>query len=413
MSDKPEGMLSPYRVLDLTDEQGLMAGKLMGDMGADVIKIERPGGDAARSIGPFYKDEPDPEHSLFWWAMNTSKRGVTLDIEKADGKALFLEMVKKADFVIESFPLAYMDRLGLGYKDLEKVNPGIIMVSITPFGQFGPYKDFKGSDLVEWAMGCGNYMRTMGDLDRPPIRISHHSQCYYHAGTEAVVGALVALYHRRSTGEGQHVDISIQDVMNFLTAVNYDMNRVRGVRGMRLIPVRVTHIWPCKDGYVMWSYTGGPNAVRHSVPLVKWMASEGMADEWLQNFDWAKFSHYNTTQEIIDNMEAQTIAFFKTKTKAQIMEGAVRFRIMLYALATAKDVVESPQLAARDFWQDVPHPELETAIRYPGRWANNSLTPPVIGNRAPLVGEHNHMVYEQELGLSRQEMRRLKRAKVI
>jgi crotonobetainyl-CoA:carnitine CoA-transferase CaiB-like acyl-CoA transferase len=412
MTGQVEGMLSPYRVLDLTDEKGLMCGKLMADMGADVIKIEKPGGDAARNIGPFYKNEKDPEHSLFWWALNTSKRGITLDIEKPAGRELFKKLVAKADFVIESYPVGHMAGLGLGYNDLEKINPRLIMVSITPFGQFGPYKGFKGPDIVEWAMGAGSYMRTMGDLDRPPIRIGH-PQCYYHAGTEAVVGALVALYHRNSTGEGQQVDVSIQDVMNFLTAVDYDLNKTRRVRGLTRFAVKVRHIWPCKDGYVMWSYTGGPNAKRHSIPLVNWMASEGMADDWLRNFDWQNFSHYNTTQEIIDNMERQTIAFFETKTKAQIMEGAVKFRIMLYALATSKDVSESPQLVARGFWQEVPHTELNTTITYPGKWANNSLTPPRIFRRAPLIGEHNRAIFRQELGLSTREYQRLKRSKVV
>ena len=127
--NKAEGMLSPYRVLDLTDEKGLLCGKLLGDLGADVIKIEKPGGDQARSIGPFYHDEPDPEKSLFWFAFNTSKRGITLDIETTDGREIFKKLVKTADFVIESFAPGYLDSLGLGYSYLEQINPQIIMVS--------------------------------------------------------------------------------------------------------------------------------------------------------------------------------------------------------------------------------------------------------------------------------------------
>ena len=143
MAEKQETMLSPYRVLDLTDEKGLLCGKILGDLGADVIKIERPGGDPARNIGPFYHDEPDPEKSLFWFALNTSKRGITLDIEKADGKEIFKKLVKSADFVIESFAPGYLDKLGLGYSELERLNPGIIMVSITPFGQTGPMRTIR------------------------------------------------------------------------------------------------------------------------------------------------------------------------------------------------------------------------------------------------------------------------------
>ncbi|GAJ12047.1 unnamed protein product, partial [marine sediment metagenome] len=207
--EKTEGALSPCRVLDITDEKGLYCGKLLGDLGADVIKIERPGGDPARRIGPFYHDEPDPERSLFWFALNTSKRGITLDIESADGQEILKKLVKSADFVIESFPPGYLDKLGLSYSALEKLNPGIIMVSITPFGQTGPYKDYKAPDIVAWAMGGQTYL--YGDPDRPPVRISHHSHAYLHAAAEAAVGAMMALYHREMTGEGQQVDISIQE----------------------------------------------------------------------------------------------------------------------------------------------------------------------------------------------------------
>jgi crotonobetainyl-CoA:carnitine CoA-transferase CaiB-like acyl-CoA transferase len=203
-----QGMLSPYRVLDLTDEKGLLCGKLLGDLGADVIKIERPGGDPARHIGPFYHDEVDPEKSLFWFAFNSSKRGITLDIESPDGQDIFKRLVKGADFVIESFPPGYMDNLGLGYKALEALNPAVIMVSITPFGQTGPYKDFKTSDIAAWAMGGQMYL--LGEEDRPPIRISHHSQAYLHASCEAAVGATLALSYRTMTGKGQQVDVSVQ-----------------------------------------------------------------------------------------------------------------------------------------------------------------------------------------------------------
>src|ERR1035437_9027894 len=126
MADNGTTMLGPYRVLDLTDEKGLLCGKILGDLGADVIKIERPGGDSARKLGPFYHDDPDPEKSLFWFALNTSKRGITLNLETADGREIFKKLIKSADFVIESFAPGYLDKLGLGYADLEKINPGVI-----------------------------------------------------------------------------------------------------------------------------------------------------------------------------------------------------------------------------------------------------------------------------------------------
>jgi len=413
MTENVEGMLSPYRVLDLTDEKGLFCGKLMGDMGADVLKIETPGGDAARNIGPFYHDEVDPEKSLYWFAVNTSKRGITLDIEKPEGLDIFKRLVKTADFVIESFPPGYMDKLGVGYTDLEKLNPGVIVVSITPFGQTGPYKDFKSSDIVMWAQGAGPFIRTFDSPDRPPFRVSHHSQIYFHAGTEAVVGAMAALNYRGTSGEGQHVDLSIQEAVSWHPCGDWDLNKRLPKRGQSLIDVAVKHIWPCKDGYVMWRYTGGPMARQHSIPLVNWIIEEEMADDWLKNFDWENFNHFSTTQETIDRMEEQTEKFFMTHTKLELMAGAIKYRIMLYPISSATDLLESPQLEARGFWTEVEHPELETTIKYPGKWGNNSETPPKISHRAPLIGEHNREIYEKELDISEEALDKLKQAGVI
>src|SRR4030042_742233 len=165
---KKNTLLSPYRALDLTDEKGFLCGKILADMGADVIKIERPGGDPARRIGPFYHDDPDSEKSLYWFAYNTNKRGITLNIETADGQEIFKKLVKTVDFVIESSKPGYMSSLGLGYSDLEKINPKVIMVSITPFGQSGPYveQDYKVDDMIVWAFS--GFMFPNGDPDRPP-----------------------------------------------------------------------------------------------------------------------------------------------------------------------------------------------------------------------------------------------------
>ena len=408
---KTEGMLSPYRVLDLTDEKGLLCGKLLGDLGADVIKIERPGGDPARSIGPFYHDEADPEKSLFWFAFNTSKRGITLDIETPNGQEVFKKLVEGADFVIESFPPGYMDKLDLGYSALEEVNPGVIMVSITPFGQTGPFKDYKAPDIVAWAMG--GYMYPWGDADRPPFRISHHSQSYLHAGAEAAVGAMLALHHREITGEGQHVDVSVQEAVaqaNGPLTSTWDMRKVVPPRGGLRGNVNVTTMWPCKDGYVIWIYWGGLS-VSWNLPLVKWMDEEGMAGDFLREFDWATLDFTTATQETIDRLEEPTGKFFLAHTKAELFEGIVKHRGMLYPVATTREVLESTQLAVRGFWMELEHPELGTTITYPSAFAHASEAPPRISRRAPLIGEHNQEVYEQELGLSGGELIPLRRAK--
>ena len=418
MADKgeTEGMLSPYRVLDLTDEKGLICSKMLGDLGADVIKIERPGGDPARNQGPFYHDEVDPEKSLFWFAHNTSKRSITLDIEPADGQELLKRLVKGADFVIESFPPGYLDKLGLGYRALEKLNPGIIMVSITPFGQTGPYKDYKAPGIVAGALG--GVIDQFDDIDRPPTWvIGHHSQAYLHAGTEAAAAAMMALYYRGITGEGQQVDVSIQECgtrgANLSVANWQAMKAGRSLRTGMGRSVFTRRMWPCKDGYIMWFWAFGAQAKRRNQPLLQWIDEAGMSTDFLRGFDWDAFDLRSATQETINRLIEPTEKFFMAHTKAELFDGAMKRRIMLYPVSTTKDILESVQLGAREFWAEVEHPELGTTITYPGAFVNASETPPRISRRAPLIGEHNDEVYEKELGISREELVRLEQARVI
>jgi benzylsuccinate CoA-transferase BbsE subunit len=410
-------MLSPYRMLDLAGEMGLFCGKILGDLGADVIKIEPPGGDPARRIGPFYHNDPDPGKSLFWFAYNTSKRGITLDIETADGRDIFKRLVQTADVVIETYSPGYLDRLGLGYKDLDSIKPGIILVSITPFGQTGPYKDWKAPDIIAWAMG--GEMAPFGDADRPPFRIGYHSQAYLNAGADGAMGALMALIHRANTGEGQQVDVSVQEAVVHCTehiTSAWDLRKMVRKRnpekGGPNAPARLTRLWRCKDGYVSWFYWGGVMSVRTNVPLVKWMESEGMADDYILNFDWENFGN-DTTQEEVDRIEATTAKFFLAHTKEELFEGAVRTNTQVYPVNTPADMLADKQLASRHFWVEVEHPELGTTITYPGAFAAATEAPPRITRRAPLIGEHNEEIYEGELGMSRGELVRLKQAGVI
>ena len=413
--DHNEGMLSPYRALDLTDEKGLLCGKILGDLGADVIKIEKPGGDSARNIGPFYKDIPDPEKSLFWFALNTSKRGITLNLESADGREIFKELVKTADFVIESFDPGYLDSLGLGYADLEKLNPRVIMVSITPFGQTGPYVKWKTADIVAW--GMGGDMAPWGEPDRPPLHFSHHPQAYYHAGNDGAQGALTALFHRWTTGEGQQVDVSVQEsvaqCLEHITGM-WDINGRIQKRGGSMMPTnhKTTQLWRCKDGWVSWSH-GGNSVLSPSRPLIEWMKEEGYTSEFLENFDWEGAEFMKISQEEMDQIEGPTQEFFNVKTKAELLEGAVKHRIMLYPVNNTADILSNPQLQSRDFWQQVEHPELGTSLPYPGSFAFTSEARPSISRRAPLIGEHNAEIYEDEMGIPKERLIMLKQSGAI
>jgi crotonobetainyl-CoA:carnitine CoA-transferase CaiB-like acyl-CoA transferase len=409
--EKIDSVLGGYRVLDLTDEKGLLCGKILGDLGADVIKIEKPGGDAARRIGPFYHNEPNLEKSLFWFAMNTSKRGITLNLEKAYGRDIFKRLVKAADFVIESFQPGYLDKLGLGYRDLEKLNKRVIMVSISPFGQTGPRSAWKTSDIVSWAMG--GQMAPCGEPDRPPYRVSHHSQSYLNAGVDAAQGALTALFDRWTTGEGQQVDVSVQESViqatEHITSA-WDRKKTLQKRGQEG-GFRMSQLWKCKDGYVSFAYSGSGGGVTYNKAFMEWIASEGYADESFKNFDGKNLDPLGG--EAPAKIKELTGKFFLAHTKAELLDGALRNDIQLYPVSTASDILENPQLKARDFWEYVEHPELGAKIPYPGAFARTTVAQPRISRRAPLIGEHNLEVYEKELGLSRDELAALMEAEVI
>lgn len=417
MEIRRSGLLSPYRVLDMTDEKAPLCGKLLGDMGADVIKIEPPTGDTSRNTGPFYHNEPHPEKSLSWFAFNLNKRGVTLNIESADGKALFKRLLKTSDFLIESFPSGYMEKLGLGYADLEKLNPGIIMVSITPFGSSGPYKDFKGPEIVTWALG--SKMHPFGDADRAPVRVSHEFQSYLNAGCGAAAAATIALYQRTMTGEGQHVEVPIQEIVTrLIMTAEWDQNKRKYLRGGRkMLPsgkiIRTVTVWPCKDGDIIWMYESGVVAAQRIRKLLDWMDEEGMGNDFLKSIDWETFSFEATTQDIIDKISIPTIEFFMKHTKAELYAEAIKRRIFLYPVSTVADIYNSEQLAARHYWVKVAHPELKTSITYPGAFSKASGEPPGIFRRAPLIGEHNAEIYQKEFGLTSQEMVALRHAGII
>ncbi|MEE8418738.1 MAG: CoA transferase, partial [Dehalococcoidales bacterium] len=319
-------------------------------------------------------------------------------------------------FVIESFSPGYLDKLGLGYPALEKINPGLILVSITPFGQTGPYRDWKTADIVAWAMGGD--MAPWGQADRPPLHFSHHSQAYLHAGADGAQGALTALYHRWSTDEGQQVDVSIQEsvahCLEHITS-NWDFRHAFQKRTEELrmgANHRTTLIWPCKDGYVSWSH-GGKSVLSPSLPLIKWMESEGVTSDFIKEFDWETPDFIKISQEEMDQIEEPTARFFMAHTKAELLEGAVKNKAMLYPVATTPDMLESVQLAARGFWQEVEHAELGVSLTYPGAFAATSEAPSRISRRAPLIGEHNEEIYGRELSISKEKLASLKQDGVV
>jgi crotonobetainyl-CoA:carnitine CoA-transferase CaiB-like acyl-CoA transferase len=400
------GMLAPYRVLDLTDEKGLYAGYLLGSLGADVIKVERPGGDAARNIGPFVHDIPDPEKSLFWLAYNANKRGITLNLEKDAGRELFRKLVLKADVVIESFRPGYLDELGLGYHDLAKVNPRIVLASISPFGQTGPRRDYKGSDLISWAMG--GLLAVTGDSERPPVAISHIPFAYLMAGCDAAWSATIAIYWRGVSGKGQNIDVSIQESVVRSGWTYYEAWKLIGKDEPRgssrsLIPgtdLFLQVVWPAKDGYVRYRISTGGFGKNQNESMVKWLDEEGLADDFIRGINWLNYDWRSRSQAEIDRIHAYMGRLFPAKTRAELAAEALRRGIMLESVNTPADAFGHPQLQDRLYWQEVVHPELGMSMLYPGRSCLPSDTACGIACRAPHIGEHNRDIYRGDLGLS-------------
>lgn len=408
ISEAPPGALSHCRILDLTEGPLSLCGKLLADLGADVIKIERPGGDASRHTGPFFRDEPHPEKSLFWWAYNVNKRGITLNIETAAGRELFARLAASADIVIESLAPGQLESLGLGHAALAARNPRLILTSISPFGQDGPKAHHPWSDLTAWA-SCGAAYIT-GDRDRSPLCMGFIPQLQAQAASEAMTATLIAHYEREISGEGQHIDFSIQESGIGILQATVEMWDLARHEYMRSGGTWVATsgaarrlAFPCKDGFAILLQGGGGSIrmVQASQSLVKWMDEDSMAPDWLKDFDWVNdYNADNVRQETVDRVEACIAPFLLTKTKQEIYREGWNRGIMIAPVNTMEDIAKDEQLAARQFWQPIEHPELGATVTYCGPFAKMSETPLSCRRRPPLVGEHNAEIYGGELELA-------------
>lgn len=410
-------MLAPYRVLDLTDERGLLCGKILADLGADVIQVEPPGGSTARRIAPFHRDEPGLESSYYWWSYAANKRAITLDLGCADGGALFERLAATAHFVIESGCPGEMAALGLGYERLAAINPALVVVSITPFGQTGPYATWLASDLV--GMGMGGFMYVTGDPDRAPVRVGF-PHFYLHGSAAAAAGAMIAHAQRVLTGQGQHVDVSCQEAVARSLANSVQANVMDGAVIVRQGSYRQTGAntfmritWPCKDGFVNFQFSGGASSGQSVNNFVRWMADEGMRDEYLLSLDFKAMGYGMITNETLERVVPPVSRFLLERTKQELFAGAIERRILLFPVASLGDVLENPQLEARGFFRSVEHTAANAAVTLLGPFARASATPVKGGAIPPALGEHNADIYERELGLSRTELVRLAAAGVI
>ena len=411
-------MLEPYRVLDLTDERGLLAGKILADLGADVIQIEPPGGSPARNIGPFHGDDPLPDKSLFWWAYAANKRSITLDLERKDGRALLGKLVAEADFLIESFSPGYMEGLGLNYESLASMNSKLIMVSITPFGQDGPYSQYQATDIV--GMALGGFMYLTGDEDRAPVRISF-PHFYLHGAAAGATAAMLAHTHRVVSGQGQYIDVSCQQAVAKTLAHAPQIWDIEGAILKRMGVYRQTSgenrvriNWPCKDGYVNYMVQGGTVAYSTRA-LLDWAKEDGLDTAELDEIEWEELGYGAVTPKLMDQFSGPIGEFFKGHTRAELVQGSLDRRILLFPVATPSALDDHPQLEARSYFKEIEHPELGLTVRYPGAFVKSGDGKDIAGvyRRPPLIGEHNVEIYQEELGFSTQELQSLKRVGAI
>lgn len=425
-----QGPVTDLFVLDLTDEKGQLMGKLMADMGARVLKVEPPEGDAARRIGPFAgetakdasateKSLPLHERSLYWWQFNTSKEGVTLNLEHPAGQSLFKRLAERADVILESYPPGYLDSLGLGHKALSALNPRLIMTSLTGFGQTGPHKDFLTSDLISLAMGGQMASNGYDDVPgAPPIRGGGY-QGYATGCHWGVIGTLVALYHRDFTGRGQYVDASLHEALAGTTEgampsyIYFGRPPMRQTGRHAAMNQTARTQWPARDGKYVNTFSV-PRNVASWRALIEWMAELGIGKELAEDpkYREAFVNGARGTPEIerIWNLIGQLVA---AQTAEEAYEGGQRRGFAWGAVRSPEETLQDPHLWDRGMFVEVEHPEIGKKYIYPGAPYPLSRTKWRIRKRAPLLGEDNEAVFLSELGLTREQLAMLREMRVV
>ena len=398
--------LEDLKVLEFSELiSGPYCSKMMADLGAYVIKIEKPGlGDHARRWGPFPEDIPHAEKSGLFLFLNTNKLGITLNVETERGRKIFRRLIDWADVLIENNQRREMMKLGFDYQSLRKLNPSLIMTSITPFGQTGPYKDYKGSDLINShtsSEAFGNPAEGVDNMERySPLRGPLHAADFM-TGLTAAVCTMSALVSKQRSQSGRHIDVSAQEALASVTRQELAFCLCEGLYPTRQMGRKRVggFLYPCKDGYVcIWI---GP----HWQKLVTMMGSP----DWTQT---ELFQNPATRAEHQEDCNRLIELWTREYTMAEIDSLGNIHDLPLSPVRTVKELVTDEQLAYRDFFVEIDHP-LAGRFKYPGAPYKLSATPWEIKRRAPLLGEHNEEVYCQVLGYNRQDLVRMRQAAII
>ncbi len=381
--------LSGYRVLDLTDEKGAFCSRLLADMGADVISVE--------------KAQTAPSRSPFLAADNFGKRSITLNLESQRGQVIFRQLVETADIIVESYRPGYLAALALDYPQLDAINPRLIMASVTDFGQSGDYRDYKSCDMVNSALGGAMFVS--GEPGMPPLQ-PYGNQSYHSAGLFAATGILLALWHRHTSGRGQYIDVSAQESVAATldhVLVRYFYEGTVAKRQGSLYWNNAFRIFPGRDGDILLTL------FYQWETLVEWLAAEGMAGD-LADKKWQdKEQRLKHVEHVIAVLERWT----RSHTVAELVEKGQAMRFPWAPVNSVAGLLTNPQLRERSFWLQVENPLSVMQAQFPGAPCRLSRSPWQVGSRVPRPGEHNAEVYQKELGLSAGEIEALARDGII
>ncbi|HJU10273.1 MAG TPA: CaiB/BaiF CoA-transferase family protein, partial [Candidatus Binataceae bacterium] len=349
-----------------------------------------------------------------------NKRSITVDLDRDEGRDIFRQLARKADFIIESDSPGYWSQRGLGYQELSALNSGLVGVSITPFGQDGPKGSYADSDLI--IMAAGGVLILYGDEDRPPIRMSV-PQAYLHACVDGAAAALIAYYERLSSGLGQHVDVAAQESVglanqsNGLTVPIHGEETRRMAGGAQLGSLRVPLVWNAKDGQITFVFLFGSALGPFTRKFVHYLYEQGGCDQAMRDTDWigygAELLSGHLPMEDYDRRKNVIAQFFARKTKAELFEAARERTLLIAPVSTIDDVLQNPQFIARDYWQRLSHPETGSTMLYPGPFARFSAKPITFRRPPPKIGEHNREVLINELGMREKEYAELQNRGII
>ena len=394
------GALDGVKVLDLSEDiAGSFCARLLADYGADVLKVEPPGGAALRRMGPFFQDDAHPEKSLFFLVLNLNKKGATLNLETVAGQDILRRLASHVDVIVESYRPGYLASLGLGYDELRELNPELTLTSVTPFGQDGPYSQYRGEEIVNYAMGM--IMSISGVQGREPLKHGGF-QAQYEGGLFAAATTSMALFGREFTGLGEQIDVSITECVASTMMATQTMYPFMGGTQVRrrASGSMFGHPMPCQDGWIIVQTGGGASWE----DLSEFFQCPEMLEE--------RFADRAQRAENGEELDRIVIESISERGKWDLFPKAAEYRMLFGLVQTPSELAQCPQLESRDFFREIEHPELGTVL-VPAELFKLSETPYRLVRPAPTLGQHNREIYVEGLEYDEQQFTQLRQLNVI